>query len=141
MVYNGEVEKDPLKILANAKLKKTSARLSILGLFSDVCTPLCAEDIFKKTKLDLVTIYRTLTSFERADILKKINLQKESVHYELSKHHHHHIICTDCGSVEEFAVCEIDKMSKEALKKSTKFNSIKEHSLELFGICKSCTKG
>lgn len=134
------MEKDPLKTLKSSKLKVTKARLEILGLFSDVCAPLCAEDIFKKTKLDLVTIYRTLTSFERADILKKINLQKESIYYEPSKHHHHHIICTECGSMEEFAVCEIDKISKEALKKSTKFNEIKEHSLELFGICKACTK-
>ena len=134
------MKKEPLKLLKDAKLKVTKVRLEILGLFSDFCTPLCAEDIFKKTKLDLVTIYRTLTSFERNDILKKVNLQKKSVYYELTRHHHHHIICTDCGSVEEFAICEINKISKEALKRSAKFDAIKEHSLELFGICKSCTK-
>jgi Fur family ferric uptake transcriptional regulator len=134
------MEKNSFEILKNAKLKATKARLSILNIFSDICKPLCAEDIYKKVDFDLVTIYRTLTSFERVGILKKINLQKESIYYEPSKHHHHHIICTDCGLIEEFQICEIEKISKEALKKATKFDAIKEHSLELFGICKTCLK-
>ncbi len=132
--------KDAKKIIKEAKLKVTPARLLMIEMFSDFCKPLSAEDIFKKTRLDLVTIYRTLSSFERAGILKKVNLQKNSQYYEISNHHHHHIICTDCGLVEEFNICEIDKITKKVTAESKKFGSITEHSLELFGTCKNCFK-
>ena len=134
--------KDDLSnILKNTGFKVTPTRLSILKVFSNDCKPINAEYIhekLKKEKVNIVTIYRTLTSFENSGILKRVDLQKDSVHYELSGHHHHHIICTDCEIVESFELCDLDSFTDKVLRSSSKFNTITKHSLELFGVCNKC---
>lgn len=139
------MKKDFTHILKEAGLKVTPSRLAILAAFSIPCRPLNAEEISRKIggkrgmrATNPVTVYRTLQSFSQAGILKKINLQKDSVHYELADHHHHHVVCTGCGTIEEFNTCDIDTISRNVLKRSRKFKTIKEHSLELFGTCRSC---
>ncbi len=131
------------EILKNAKLRVTPARVAILNVFTEGCKPLSAENIASKIKnkvINLVTVYRTLGSLEQAQILKRVDLHSDSVHYELASHHHHHIVCTQCGVIEGFDICEIENVSKKALAQSSKFVSISQHSLELFGNCKRCAK-
>ncbi len=141
MLYYVYMTFSPIEALKRAKLKVTPARTHILELFNEDCKPLNAEDIAEKIKdTDPVTVYRTLASFEKAKILKQVDLRKGSVYYELADHHHHHIVCTDCGDVEEFEMCAVPKISEHVLKHSQKFTAINEHSLELFGVCKSCNK-
>jgi Fur family ferric uptake transcriptional regulator len=123
--------------------KVTPIRLAILKVFSTDCKPINAEYIhekLKKEKVNIVTIYRTLTSFESAGILKRVYLQKDSVYYEMSGHHHHHIICSSCGIVESFEYCDLENLSKKVLDKSSVFDHVTKHSLELFGFCKKCVK-
>ena len=93
---------DCSKLLTEAKLRTTPAREAILQLFSAGCGPLNAEDVYvkvKNKKINLVTVYRTLGLLEKANILKRVDLHSESVHYELASHHHHHLVCMNCGEV------------------------------------------
>ncbi|MEI7709157.1 MAG: Fur family transcriptional regulator [bacterium] len=136
-----EQEKDFKKILKDAGLKSTIPRLAILKILSELKNPMTAQEIHKKTKgVDLVTLYRTLASFEEKQLVKKVNLQKDSVYYELNIDHHHHIVCTDCGTMEDFELCDMDRLTKKIVAKASNFKNIKEHVLELFGICNACAK-
>jgi Fe2+ or Zn2+ uptake regulation protein len=131
------------QLLKNAHLKVTEARLAILSVFSSECKPLSVEDIAQKLKgkkIDLVTIYRTLASIEKAGIVNRIDLRRDAAYYELSGHHHHHIICTSCGSTEEFEECDIEGVLERVIKKSKKFKNLSGHSFELFGRCRKCSK-
>lgn len=140
------MKKDPKEtlkeMLRERGLKATPPRAKILSVFSKECHPMNAEAVHKalSAKIDLVTIYRTLASFEAADILKKVDLHKDSVYYELN-HHHHHIICTSCGYIEGFEACDIEKLAEKTIARSSQFKEIKQHSLEFFGVCKGCVKG
>ena len=131
------------EILKEKGYKITEARLAILEVFSKNKDPLDAEDIYKKLKkvhknINEVTVYRTLSSFASKGILKRIDLRKNSVHFELAEEHHHHIVCTNCGAIEEFENSEVEKVLGRIVSKSSKFKSIKEHSLEFFGLCRVC---
>jgi len=142
------------KQLKDAGLKATPARLSILGAFSDKCHPRSAEDIYdaykgagksaskniKKEGIDLVTVYRTIASFEEAGILREVDLRKGARYYELNGHHHHHITCEKCGLVEELDGCDAENISSKIIDKSHKFKAIKGHSFEFFGTCKACAR-
>lgn len=133
------------EILDNAGLKKTDIRLLLVNFFSKNKKPQSASLIFeklKKNKLDQVTIYRTLDTFLKKGIIKKVDTHKREAEYELldQKNDHHHIICIKCNTVEDFTGCESEKLIKNALKKSKKFKKISHHSFDLFGICKSCTR-
>lgn len=128
-------------LLKERGFKVTPTRLLILKVFSVGCKPINTEDVFKslkKSKINLVTIYRTLASFEEKGILKRIDLHKDSVYYELANHHHHHLICTGCGLIESLGDCNEENLSKNALKKSKKFQTVNQHSLEFFGVCRDC---
>jgi Fur family transcriptional regulator, ferric uptake regulator len=133
----------PSIILKQARLKVTPARQAIIDLFSEPCGPLSAEDSYKKLKskkINQVTVYRTLASLEQKGILRRVELRQDSVHYELASHHHHHIVCTECGRLEDFKLCTADMLSKKILNRSKTFTGITGHSLEFFGVCKSCIK-
>jgi len=127
------------------KLKNTPVRNAILKIFKEASVPLDAEMVFKKiSKIkDLkgtneATIYRNLTTLEQGKVLRKIDLRKDSIHFELADLHHHHIVCTSCEKVEDFENKEIEKILSKVTKKSEKFTKVTDHSLELFGVCREC---
>ncbi len=137
------MSQDFKKILNNAKLKSTTPRLLVLKALSDLKHPMTAQEIHKKfgkNKIDLVTLYRTLASFEENKLVKRVSFKKDAVYYELDVDHHHHIICKNCNKVEDFENTEIEKVLGEVIRKSSKFKTIKDHALELFGVCNTCVK-
>ncbi len=133
------------EILKENGYKVTPARLAILSIFNKSKLPLTAEDVCrelvkeKKNKdINEATVYRTLSLLEQAEILRKIDFRKESAFFELAEKHHHHIICLKCDTVEDFENKTIEKVLGGIARNSSKFINIKDHSLELFGLCKSC---
>lgn len=138
-------KKDPGVLLEETRLKKTPTRLAILDIFSKSSVPLDARAIWSKLKklsacrdTNEVTVYRTLSVFEEEGILKKVDLRKDSVYFELKNEHHHHIVCTKCDQVEDFENKEVEKALNKIALKSLKFKNINDHSLELFGLCRAC---
>lgn len=134
-------ENDFRKILKENGFKFTLNRMNIIKVFLDNDKPISADFIYQKLKrnIDEATVYRTLSSFEKCGILKRIDLRKDSIHFELNNDHHHHIVCTKCGLVEDFKeVVEIENLLGRVVEKSSQFKIINEHSLELFGVCKLC---
>lgn len=130
-------------ILRKYKLKVTPARLSMLSVFQKTHKPISAEDISRvvaKEKIDQVTVYRTLHTFEEANIIRRVDMRQDAVFYELANSHHHHVICTSCGDVEDFDFCVKDGLEEQVVRQSKKFSHINDHSLELFSVCKPCTK-
>jgi Fe2+ or Zn2+ uptake regulation protein len=128
-------------ILKENGFKSTPTRLAVLDVFYKNHKPITALFIYKKLKgkINEVTVYRTLSSFEKCGILKKVDLRSDSICFELNNDHHHHMICVKCGAIEDFKEStEVEKLLGQIVEKSIKFKKIKEHSLELFGYCKVC---
>lgn len=129
------------KILKERGLKCTPTRLDIVEIFLKNHKPISADFIFNKLNggVDEATVYRTLSSFEKCGILKRVDLRKDSIHFELNNDHHHHIVCVKCGDIEDFREnIEIEKQLQRIIGRSIKFKNITEHSLELFGLCRAC---
>lgn len=134
---------DDLKTIG---LKATLPRLRILELFekSDV-RHLAAEDVYKKlveegTDTGLATVYRVLTQFEQAGLLMRHHFESGKAVYELNQgSHHDHLVCLQCGRVEEFYDAEIEKR-QEKIAKDRGF-IIHDHSLHIYADCtrKNCT--
>jgi len=133
------------ELLREKGYKVTKSRLAILKIFLESKIPLNAEIIYKKLvknnkpkNINEATVYRTLTLFEENEILRRVDLRQNSVHFELNNDHYHHIVCIKCNLIETFKNCEIEKILGRIVEKSSKFKKIKEHSFELFGFCKEC---
>jgi Fur family ferric uptake transcriptional regulator len=131
-------------MLRTAGLKCTPPRLAVLTLLAEGGHYINAQEIHeklgKKKGLDLVTIYRTLASFEKAGIAKRVDVRKGAVYYEFNEGHHHHVICTNCEKVAEFTDAGDEELIAKALKQVKGFSSISHHSFDLFGLCNTCAK-
>ena len=121
-------------------LKATLPRLKILELFQNSeVRHLSAEDVYKillNDNLDvgLATVYRVLTQFEQAGLLERHHFEGGKAVFELaSSDHHDHLVCLQCGRVEEFYDAEIEKRQTRIAK--DRGFIIHEHSLSLYADC------
>lgn len=121
-------------------LKATLPRLRILELFEkSAVRHLAAEDVYKMllkdgTDTGLATVYRVLAQFEQAGLLVRHHFESGKAVYELSQGgHHDHLVCLQCGRVEEFYDAAIEKR-QIAVAKERGF-TIHEHSLHLYVDC------
>src|ERR1022692_4723470 len=126
--------------LRNAGLKVTLPRLKILDILAEGSAHhMSAEDIYKKLlianqDIGLATVYRVLTQFESAGLVTRHHFEDGMAVFEINYGtHHDHIVCMDCGLVEEFIDPEIEQR-QNAIAKRLGF-TIEEHSLVLYGRC------
>ena len=126
--------------LKSSGLKATLPRLKILEIFQNSpVRHLSAEDIYKvllNDKLDvgLATVYRVLTQFEQAEILHRNHFESGKAVFELNEgSHHDHLVCLDCGKVEEFYDAEIEQ--RQQLIATQRGFTIAEHALAIYGNC------
>ena len=126
--------------LKNTGLKATIPRLKILEVFQRSSERhLTAEDVFRvllqeRSDVGLATVYRVLAQFEQASILSRSHFESGKAVYELNEgQHHDHLVCLDCGKVEEFYDAQIEER-QHAVAKAKGF-SISDHALSLYATC------
>jgi len=126
--------------LKNIGLKATLPRLKILEIFQhSAVRHLTAEDVYRnllneELDIGLATVYRVLTQFEQAGLLTRSNFESGKAVFELNEGtHHDHLVCIDCGRVEEFFDPEIEK--RQQMIASERGFKLHEHALALYGAC------
>ncbi len=129
------------KNLKNIGLKATYPRLKILDLFqTSELRHLTAEDVYRQLMAEgmdigLATVYRVLTQFEQAGLLERHYFEAGKAVFELNEGgHHDHLVCLQCGMVEEFFDPEIEKRQNSVAK--ARGFEVKEHALYLYADCK-----
>ena len=127
------------KELKNAGLKATLPRiriLEVLELTKNEEAHMSAEDIYKQLlaagdDVGLATVYRVLTQFESAGIVKKHNFEEGHAVYEvISDDHHDHMVSLDDGTIYEFNDDLIEQRQKE-IAQERGFELV-EHSMVLY---------
>ncbi|MDR3352452.1 MAG: ferric iron uptake transcriptional regulator [Zoogloeaceae bacterium] len=126
--------------LRDRGLKATLPRIKILELFEkSELRHMGAEDVYRQLiaeglDIGLATVYRVLTQFEQAGLLERHFFESSKAVFEINEgHHHDHLVCTDCGCVEEFYNPEIEKLQKKVA--SERGFEIQEHALYLYAKC------
>ncbi|MDH4215367.1 MAG: ferric iron uptake transcriptional regulator [Gallionella sp.] len=126
--------------LKNAGLKSTVPRLKILELFElGQERHMSAEDVYKQLlssgdDVGLATVYRVLTQFEQAGLLVRHNFEGGKSVFELNQgSHHDHIVCLQCGHVEEFYDAGIEARQKKAA--AERGFTVRDHSLYIYADC------
>jgi len=126
--------------LRDQGLKVTVPRLKVLDLFQH--SPdrhLTAEDVYRRllddhSDIGLATVYRVLTQFEQAGLLMRHHFEGGKAVYELNQGtHHDHLVCQQCGRVEEFYDAEIEKRQTKVAKE--RGFAIREHQLHIYADC------
>lgn len=128
------------KELKEAGLKVTLPRMKILNMLQEHGHPhLTAEDIYKALlgageEIGLATVYRVLTQFEAAGLVKRHHFEGGQSVFELDQgSHHDHIVCLQCGRIEEFCDDVIEQHQRMMAEKGG--FELADHCLILYGNC------
>ena len=131
--------------LKNSGLKATLPRIKVLEVFQHTTQRhMSAEDVYKvllaeDADVGLATVYRVLMQFEQAGILSRTHFETGKAVFELNEgKHHDHLVCMDCGRVEEFYDAEIKKRQRSIAQ--TRGFELQDHALALYAACtkKNC---
>jgi Fur family ferric uptake transcriptional regulator len=75
-----------------------------------------------------------LTQFEQAGLLMRHHFDSDKAVFELNQgDHHDHLVCIQCGKVEEFVDSEIEKRQHRIAKE--RGFAIHDHSLQIYADC------
>ena len=126
--------------LKSSGLKATLPRIKILEIFQrSERRHMTAEDVFKAllgedADIGLATVYRVLMQFEQAGLLRRSNFESGKAVFELNEgQHHDHLVCLDCGRVEEFYDPQIEQRQREV--SVSRGFELQEQSLALYARC------
>jgi Fur family ferric uptake transcriptional regulator len=126
--------------LRDVGLKVTLPRVKILEMLEQGRDRhMTAEEIYRALtdsgeEIGLATVYRVLTQFEAAGLVIRHHFESGHSVFELDRgEHHDHIVCLDCGRVEEFVDETIEKRQNQI---ATEHGfKVSEHSMILYGKC------
>lgn len=144
IVSYADVLDDFKKLLRANKLKYTKQRELILEIIYNNSGHFTPEDIYNlikksypEVKLGIATVYRTLTLLEESNIVSSLSFGSQGKKYEFGLgEHHDHLVCLECGGIEEFFDETIEKLQEEIAKK---FNfKMTNHIMKITGTCSAC---
>ncbi|TLD87815.1 Fur family transcriptional regulator [Helicobacter sp. MIT 05-5294] len=125
-------------------LKNSKQREFILKALYEDGGHLSPEDIFgiiRKTcaSASVSSIYRILSFLEKEGFISSIEVDRSGKRYEIASGlHHDHIICVECGKIEEFCNHEIEKLQIEV---TNSYNAKPvSHDMLLYVVCEKCLK-
>lgn len=129
-------------LIRKSGFRVTEQRVQILRALAKSSKPMSASAVRvllgHRRAADQATIYRTLSDFSAAGLVRPVDLRHDHMHFEIADDDHHHLICLRCGRTEDFTGCRSRTLIKSALRQSRYFKSVRQHSIELYGVCINC---
>jgi Fur family ferric uptake transcriptional regulator len=129
--------------LRSVGLKATLPRMQVMEIFRhSPSRHLHAEEIYRrladqKADVGLATVYRVLSQLEAAGLLLRQTFESGKAVFELNEGpHHDHLICLQCGRVDEFSNEHIEALQREVAQAHG--YRLAEHRLALYGHCAAC---
>ena len=132
--------------LGEQQQRMTAVRVQVVDVLAASERPLTIPEILAAgTGLAQSSVYRNLVVLEEAHVVHRIVTHDEFARYELAEDltgHHHHLVCANCGRVEDLPASESIERSVEAAvaqaARKVGFRTA-HHRLDLVGTCADCS--
>ncbi len=128
-------------VLKASNLKSTHQRLAILNCietFGHIDIDTLFDAIIRKyPTMSKATLYRNINDLISFHILEEVKLPHQKQQYEIKKVPHIHLLCSECGSVEDMFV--ETKALMDAIHSQSGFH-INHSFIVMNGICKKCSQ-
>lgn len=141
----GDLHTTVLRRLGRLSQRYTSNRRLLVTLLERAGKPLSIPDILARQRtLPQSSVYRNITVLEHAGAVRSVVAEDEFVRYELAEdltRHHHHLICSNCGNVEDVTIpLELETRVNRSLSRVAKRQEFvtAAHRLDLIGTCRNC---
>lgn len=124
----------------------TSGRRALVDLLADAHRPLTVAEVLERADgLTQSSVYRNLSLLERAGVVQRVVTDDEFARFELAEdltgHHHHHLVCSSCGTVDDFTLDAALESALDAALGSAATSAgfdVHHHRLDLVGTCRRC---
>jgi Fur family transcriptional regulator, ferric uptake regulator len=142
--------RDDLHLTAATRLKATQQRYTenrraLVEILSAASRPVAVDDILEQDRsLPQSSVYRNLAVLEHARVVRRVHGSDEFARYELAEdlsEHHHHLVCSNCGKVEDFeAPSGLERTVRKAMDAAELIEGFFAHGhrLDLVGLCRDC---
>lgn len=133
-----------IMIIIHAMQRLTTQRKAILDLVNTSSRHWDAEELARALaeageSVGIATVYRGLAALESEKLVESIQLGNKKRYERADKAHHDHMVCTDCGHIEEFAHETIEALQQSVAEQ--KGFHLTGHQLVIFGLCRNCHAG
>lgn len=138
-----------ITLLADRGYRITAPRRQVLDVLVASGTPLSAAEIHRRLvnrRINLASVYRTIYVLLRLEVLRVTDTLGGEQRFELAdplSAHHHHLICQDCGRIEDLEGCPLEERVLRAVnrrvRRSRRFRIV-QHDLRLIGACADCDR-
>lgn len=101
------------------------------------------ENVFNQVRkhlrtISLDTVYRTIATFEKNGLIKKVQFIDNATRFDINLTVHHHLVCTKCNKIEDFYWPDFDKMDPP--KSISQWGRIESKHVVINGLCSSCKR-
>jgi Fur family ferric uptake transcriptional regulator len=132
--------------LRQHNLPVTAQRLAIAEVMLSSERHLSAEEVAQEVSargrsVGTATVYRAIDTLIESGLLVERDFGEGFRRFEPARDipHHEHLVCTQCGKVEEFRDERLERMT--TLVAETHGFARQRHRLVIHGICRDCQRG
>ncbi len=135
--------------LARSGLRWTPGRRAVVSIFESARAPLSMQDLqdrAREARVPLSSLYRIVSDLVTASVLVRLEFEEGFARFELVEElarHHHHLVCVECGTVEDFEGPGLPDLERavddvmRSIKRRHRF-AVRNHRLDFFGTCGTC---
>jgi Fur family ferric uptake transcriptional regulator len=132
--------------LAETGVRYTTGRRHVVAALERVDGPRSAAELHREMggEVPVSSVYRTLAVLEEAGVVEPHHGARGITRYEMAEWlagHHHHLVCIECGAVEDIELPDGLEVELERLVRQVSglaSFSAHGHSLEVDGRCAKC---
>jgi Fur family ferric uptake transcriptional regulator len=143
-VPTASVERQIESRLRDRDVRYTRGRRALIGALSSADGPKSASELFVELGMPLSSVYRSLNVLEEAGVVIPHHGARGLTRYEMAEWlagHHHHLVCVNCGSVEDIQIPQGHETRLTSIIRdvatAASFTPT-DHSLEIEGRCSRC---
>ncbi len=121
----------------------TNRQQQILEVLNNCADEISGQQLHRtlleaSSNMGLTTVYRHLRTLQQKGLVRCRNLPTGEALYSPVNRDQHHLTCVDCGQTFVLKTCPIKNI--ELSKAQRNDFELLFHTLEFFGLCKSCHK-
>ncbi|TDM05288.1 peroxide-responsive transcriptional repressor PerR [Macrococcus lamae] len=127
--------------LRDGGVRITPQRQAVLTYLIEADSHPTADEIYKAlspqySSMSVATVYNNLKVFKESGLVKELTYGDAASRFDFDSHNHYHIICSECGKINDFHYPRLDEVENIA-EHITNFN-VTHHRMEIYGVCPDC---
>ncbi len=132
---------DLIKFLKEKGYKVTPQRIAVYVMLKNTKEHPSVDMLYNRLQpeyptMSLATVYKSLEVFKELGLVQELNVGEDKFRYDANVNRHPHIVCIDCGKVEDIDNEMIFDLGGQVEKK-TGYQLVGQQ-LYFFGYCPGC---